>query len=403
MAGGVVTPRRLAVVLAGGGARGAYEAGVLAGLLPQLEDAGIRPTLYIGTSAGAINACLFAAHAHLPAREQAEAVLAVWRGIGVGDVFRPVLRTAIPTTAQWAGQRLGWPGARLRSLVDTAPLRSTARERVPWATLRTNLDAGEAGLAVVATSAATGRSVVFVDDPTGPALPAADDQRPIDYVAAGVAVEHVLASAAIPVLFPPVQVTGPAQAAGWYADGGLRLNAPLKPAIALGADALLVVATHPAVAPAVGAQDGEHEPDVDDSIVAVIDAALVDPMVEDVRTLAKVNALVDGRRRQRSASGREYVKIPFVFVGPVTRGTLAAEAMLAYRDQFSGVRGAVRGLAQPDLPLLARMVCGDGDRRGDVLSYLLFDRGFVDRAVALGSEDAAKALANDPWHTTSLP
>lgn len=395
-----MTPRRLAVVLAGGGARGAYEAGVLAGLLPHLEDAGIRPTLYIGTSAGAINACLFAAHAHRPAREQAEAVLAVWRGIGVGDVFRPVLRTAIPTTAQWAGQRLGWPGARLRALVDTAPLWSTARERVPWAMLRANLDAGAAGLAVVATSAATGRSVVFVDDPTGPALPAADDQRPIDYVATGVSVEHVLASAAIPVLFPPVQVAAPPEAAGWYADGGLRLNAPLKPAIALGADALLVVATHPAVAPTAGAQDSGHEPDVDDSIVAVIDAALVDPMVEDVRTLAKVNALLEGQRQQRSASGREYVEIQFVFVGPAARGTLAAEATLAYQDRFSGVRGALRGLAQPDLPLLARMVTGDGDRRGDVLSYLLFDRGFVDRAVALGSDDAAKALANDPWHTT---
>lgn len=393
-----MTTRRLAVVLAGGGARGAYEAGVLATLLPHLEDAGIRPSLYVGTSAGAINAGLFAAHAHRPAREQAEAVLAVWRSIGVSDVFRPVLRTAIPTTAQWAGQRLGWPGAKLRSLVDTAPLWSTAGERVPWTELRANLDAGKAGLAVVATAAATGRSVVFVDDPTGPALPAADDQRPIDYVATGIAVQHVLASAAIPVLFPPVQVTDPAAAAGWYADGGLRLNAPLKPAIALGADALLVVATHPAVAPTAGTPDAQ-EPDVDDSIVAVLDAALVDPMVEDVRTLSKVNALVGGQR-QRSASGREYGEIPFLFVGPATRGTLAVEAMLAYQDRFSGVRGALRGLAEPDLPLLARMVTGDGDRRGDVLSYLLFDRGFVDRAIALGSDDAAKALANDPWRTT---
>lgn len=394
-----MTPRRLAVVLAGGGARGAYEAGVLATLLPHLAAQGVRPALYVGTSAGAINASLFAAHAHLHPVDQAQAVLDVWRGITVDDVFRPVARSALPAAAHWAGQRLGVPGARLLSLVDTAPLRRTAAERVPWAMLRGNLDAGVAGLAVVATAARTGRAVVFVDDATGPAVPNADDERPIDYATTRVECPHVLASAAIPVLFPPVAVAAPASAAGWYADGGIRLNAPLKPAIALGADALLVVATHPAVAPAPAPENGERAPDVDDSIVAMIDAALVDPMIEDIRTLAKVNTLA-GDRERRSPSGRVYAPIPFVFVGPATRGALAAEATSAFRDRFTGLRGALRALAHPDLPLLARLVSGDGDRRGDVLSYLLFDRGFVDRAVALGVEDAEKSLSNGPWRLT---
>lgn len=394
-----MTPHRLAIVLAGGGARGAYEAGVLATLLPQLEAEGVRPALYVGTSAGAINASLFAAHAHLPAHDQTQAVLDVWRGITVGDVFRPVMQTALPTTAQWAGQRLGVPGARLLSLVDTTPLQQTAAERVPWDRLRRNLDTGVAGLAVVATSARTGRAVVFVDDPTGPRPPAADDERPIDYVTTRVEGQHVLASAAIPVLFPPARVSAPTDAAGWYADGGIRLNAPLKPAIALQAGALLVVATHPAVSPTPTPRDGQRAPDVDDSIVAMIDAALVDPMVEDIRTLAKVNTLVDGNQRH-SPSGRAYAPIPFIFVGPATRGALATEATLAYRDHFSGVRGALQALAHPDLPLLARLVTGDGNRRGDVLSYLFFDRGFVDRAIALGGQDAKTTLHNGPWRTT---
>src|SRR5258707_214210 len=83
-----VRPRRVAVVVAGAGARGGYEAGVLSVLLPHLEAAGAVPTLFVGTSAGAINATLYAAVAHLPAAEQGEAVLEVWRNIHTYDVFR---------------------------------------------------------------------------------------------------------------------------------------------------------------------------------------------------------------------------------------------------------------------------------------------------------------------------
>jgi NTE family protein len=401
-------PERLAIVLAGAGARGAYEAGVLAKVLPHLEQAGIRPHIYIGTSAGAINACLFAAHADLPASEQADAVLKVWRDIKVGDVFRPLLRTGIGTAARWTGQLLRFPGVRLTGLVDTAPLRVTADRVVPWGRLRANLNAEHpTALAVVATSARTGRSVVFVDRPTGGQGLPTDDLRPIDYVAARIEAQHVLASAAIPVLFPPAQVAAPQSAAGWYTDGGVRLNAPLKPALALGADALLIVATHPAnyPIPAPPRPGGDQPPDVDDDVVQLLDAALVDPMVEDVRTLCKINQLVEGAARRRTPGGRTYEEVPFLFFGPQARGALAGEAVRAYQDRFSGFTGVLRGLQHPDLPLLARFVSGDGDRRGDLLSYLLFDSGFMNRAIDLGKNDATKALGGADgqvaWHTTT--
>jgi predicted acylesterase/phospholipase RssA len=80
---------RVAVVVAGAGARGAYEAGVLSVVVPFLRAAGDTPDLFIGTSAGAINATLFAAGAHLPADEQADAALSVWRSVKIDDVFRP--------------------------------------------------------------------------------------------------------------------------------------------------------------------------------------------------------------------------------------------------------------------------------------------------------------------------
>ena len=250
----------MAVVVAGGGARGAYEAGALSVLLPALEADGSRPQLCVGTSAGAVNAVLLAATAHLPAQQSAAALLEVWRGIGVPDVFRPLLRTGPVSLGRWAGQLLGVPGVRLHGLVDTAPLAATAQRVVDWPQLRRNLDGGAVALAVVATSGATGRTTVFVDRRGPDPLPPPDDARPIDYVAARVEAQHVLASAAIPVLFPPVGVVGADHRRRWYVDGGVRLNTPLKPALALGADAVVVVATHPATCPSDPAPPPETGP-----------------------------------------------------------------------------------------------------------------------------------------------
>jgi NTE family protein len=400
--------RRLAVVLAGAGARGAYEAGVLSVVLPQLERAGIAPKVFVGTSAGAINAVLFTAYADLPAEEQAEKVLDVWRGIGPGDVFRPLARSAPQSLGRWAGQRLQLPGARLDGVLDTTPLRRTAERVVDWERMRANLDDGQVeALAVVATSARTGRTMVFVDEPSHSAPLSPDDSRPMDYVRTPIAASHVLASAAIPVAFPPVWVEAPSSASGWYADGGVRLNAPLKPSLALRADALIVVATHPCEYPAVPTHSPDEgpPPDVDDAVVQLMDAAMVDPMVEDVRTLNKINQLV-GNGAQRHQSKRPFEVVPYMFFGPQHRGALASEATLAYEQEFGGLSGAVRALRRPDLPILARLFGGDGPRRGDLLSYLLFDPGFVDRASELGRQDALRVLEASgsnglPWTTGS--
>ena len=401
------SPQRVAVVLAGAGARGAYEAGALSIVLAATGASRYRPNMFIGTSSGAINACLFAANAHLSAEEQAKNVLAVWRGIEIGDVLRPVALTAMVAALSWAGQLARLPGMRLTGFLDTAPLHRTAARRVDWTQLAANLAAGcPRGLVLTATSGGTGRSVVFVDRPADAGDLPVEDTRAIDYVSTRIGVDHMLASAAIPVLFPPVEVTEPESYRGWYSDGGLRLNAPLKPALALEADALVIVATHPAEYPKEPRPScSQAPPDVDDTLVQLLDAALADPLVEDVRTLMKINQLVPGPP-VRSPAGRERAEVPFLFLGPRERGTLAAEAERAYDERFCRVRGVLRRVTSPDLPLLATFLAGDGDRRGDVLSYVQFDRGFIDRAIALGQADAKAAWGpvdrGVPWRWTTL-
>jgi NTE family protein len=394
----VTGPGRVGVVLAGAGARGAYEAGVLSVVLPHLERNGVRPDLYLGTSAGAINACLFTAHAHLPAEQQAKAVLEVWRGIGLADVFRPLAMTAPWALTRWTAQRLGIPGARLTALLDTSPLRRTADRLVDWDQLRANLDEGRpATLAVTATLADGCRTTVFVDRPTAAGPVPAEDPRPIDYVPTAISAAHVLASAAIPVAFPPVRVDAPAAAAGWYLDGGVRLNVPLKPALALGADAVVVIATHPETEKAPDRPRDAAAPDIDDAVAQLMDVALVDPMVDDLRTLRKINAAA-------KAGGTGMSVVPFLFFGPADRGALGHLAATAYRQRYGGLAGSVRSLRGADLPVLAWLLGGDGNRRGDALSYLLFDPEFTERAIALGQADATAVLATGgaattPWVT----
>jgi NTE family protein len=402
---GTVRPDRIGVVLAGAGARGAYEAGVLSVLLPRLDAAGIRPALYVGTSAGALNAAALASNAHLPPVEQAAALLDVWRQIRVDDVFRPLLWTAPGAVGRWAGQLAGIPGVRLTGLLDTTPLGRTVRERMDWDQLHVNVEEGLVSLAVVTTAVASQRTVVLVDDRSaGTPLPV-DDSRPIVYLPGRVGPEHVLASAAIPVLFPAVLLDSPAAAGGWHVDGGVRLNAPLKPALALGADAVVVVATHPADHPAVpDPGTGEHiKPDVDDALVQLMDAALVDRMVEDLRTLGKVNELVRTGRQRRSA-GRPYTMVRWLFFGPPERHTLGALAVSCLRRRYRGPAGAWRTIREPDLALLGRFLAGDGPRQGDLLSYLFFDSDFIEAAIERGREDAGEVLAGPdpevvPWRT----
>src|SRR5829696_8459221 len=160
---------KTALVLAGGGARGAYEAGALSVLLPELERRGERPTVYVGTSVGAVNAAILAATAHLAVEESVAVLLGIWAGLTKDQVIRPIARRQGPLTAlRYVGELLSVPGVRMQSLLDPGPLRGNLERWIDWDRLAANIDDGSVDtLAVVATSARTGRAVVFIDEPPG--------------------------------------------------------------------------------------------------------------------------------------------------------------------------------------------------------------------------------------------
>lgn len=384
-------PPRIAVVAAGAGARGAYEAGALSVLVPWLCKHARRPSVFVGTSAGAINATLFAAVAHMDPEEGAQEVLKAWRSLTLHEVFRsPMVTVPLMTAPEYVGQMLGRPRSHVVSLLDTTPLLRTGRElfQPHSEALRNNIHGPEPlvdALAIVATNDRD-RTTVFTDLRSDTGLPASDPTRAIDYEKATVSVEHVLASAAIPALFHPIPVNG-----RWYTDGGVRLNVPLKPAVDLGATHLAIVATHPdtyddAASPE---PDGARAPDVVDGIVAMLGVVLADRMVEDIQTLGKVN-----KRLGRESVDGDHREIPYVFVGPHSRHELGTLASNVYRERFHGLHA----LRELDFAAMRRLIGPREEGQGDLLSYVFFDEGFMDDAINLGISHAKEVTAGpEPW------
>jgi NTE family protein len=280
---------RIGSVLSGGGARGAYGAGAISVLAPALEARDEQPTLFVGTSVGAINAAYMGASMHLSAEEQASGLLERWRAVTKGRLIRPILLQQLPLTAlRYAGELLSLPGVRLPSLLDPKPLEHSLRDWMSWEDLHRNVAEGLLdAVAVVATAARTGRTVAFVESSSELSV---HNSHAVEYVPTTLADEHVRASAAIPILFPPVRVETPVAARGWYVDGGTRLNTPIKPALDLGAERLVVIGTEAITVPP--SEPGLHDsepPDFGDGALHALHGTLVDPLGEDMRMLGNVN------------------------------------------------------------------------------------------------------------------
>jgi NTE family protein len=363
---------RVGLVLSGGGARGAYELGVLSVLAPVLERRGESPRVIVGTSAGALNAVFLAAGADRGFVRVVEAGCQLWRDVRYGDVLGPLLSArdlglGLRFGLEFLGIRVGsTPG-----LLDSAPLADTIKARVSFGKLAENVRSGVIEAAgVAATSYQSGRSVVFYD---GPASPPGDDKRAIDYARTRLAGVHVRASAAIEALFPAVQVTEPAGMGGWYGDGGTSLNTPLKPALALGADRLIVIG--------------------------------LNSIAGSPRTAARRPAdLFDGAA-QAVQTGDGYRVIPYIFVAPRERFAVGQLASTVYRRYYAGLRGLRRA---PDLAVLGRLLdAARNPARGELFSYVFFAPEFAAALIEQGRHDAQRWLAQDhhdgPWRVGNPP
>ncbi|HEY5658311.1 MAG TPA: patatin-like phospholipase family protein [Myxococcota bacterium] len=394
-------PRR-AIVFSGGGARGAYEAGVVRYLIEELPRRLGHPIAFdivCGTSVGAIHACFLAATADQgPGR--GDRLVDFWRSLQIEKVFPFSTRDLIGLPRRLLGLRrmvetlrTGPPPDRLFGLLDTRTLERLVVRAIPWRAIRDNVARNRVqAVCVAATEIATGRVVVFIES-ANPKLPGWTRDPTVVSSITSLHPNHALASAAIPVLFPAVRI-GPT----YYADGGLRLNTPLSPALRLGADRILVVALRPSTRRQHEKILAEHR--VEDYASPaflygkVLNALLLDHLDTDLARMEVMNEMIrDGQRafganfldRVNEVSlterGQRFRAIDDLVIRPsADLGMLAAEVLqnLPGATQRSPLfRLAMRNL-EP----------GRRSAEADLMSYLLFDGEFVTPLTELGFRDA---------------
>ena len=361
---------RLGRVLTGGGARGAYQVGVLkaiAELLPR--DAPIPFRVISGTSAGAMIAAVLAAHA----RHYREGVINLerfWRNFRVEQVFRVDAQSMLRSGLHWLLALVsgGWLVPPPRSLFDNTPLRELLERHVNFARIRDALEHGH--LEALAINASSYRRALTV------AFYACADERQAAWrhawrrgEPAELCLDHLMASAAVPFLFPPVMMNGE-----YFGDGAMRQTAPLSPAINLGADRLLIIGVRPDLADTEPLESTvtDTAPTFGQIFGFMLDTLFVDGLHSDLERLERDNRLI-------------------AVTGQQTEGLRRVRTlMICPKEDF----GAIASRHAADMPktlrtLLRTMGAANPGGR-TLLSYLLFEGGYTRELIALGYADATR-------------
>lgn len=382
-------------MLSGGGARGAYEVGVLRYVREQLPN----PTPFhviTGSSVGAINGSYIAATCDRP-KAQARTLARVWNEIRLDEVYRfgwEQMRT-LPQVLFGRNLPKVTHGSTVGGLVDAQVMQKVVRELIPWHGIADNLHRGHLhAFACSATELATGVTTVFVQTRTGavgewPKLPGQE------IVPTAITAAHTLASAAIPILFPAVRVGDQ-----FYVDGSLRQNTPIRPAMHLGADRLLVVGLRHDKETETFQEKAREEasmiyPNAVFMLGKMLNALLLDKLEADLARIERTNQLIragteiygpDFARKIaegiRGRAGRPYKQIQLTLIRPSRDlGEIAHEHMQQTRlKKYGGMMARwLRRISES----------AEDVSESDLASYVLFDPDYVHQLIELGYRDAA--------------
>ena len=394
-----VSEPKVGIVLSGGGARGAYEAGILAGIVQAVGVKDADRALFqvvAGTSVGAINGAWIAANAH-HGDHDVEQLVSLWQGLSLAEHLRVDLRGIVGWSSPLRFLRERRGGDRFgRSILDSRALESMVRRAIDWTQMHANVDAGRLHAFVVAAMhIGTGVTTLFAECAPGATFqPTKHPRRATRWER--IEAEHVLASAAIPVLFPARRV-----GQSYFVDGGLRFNTPIAPAIRAGADKLVVITLrHDPPMDSVATSHAEEDyPSSIFMLGKILNALLLDPVAYDLQVLERFNRLMEGMNaaltpEQRArvdammvdARGQAYRNIETLSFEPSQDiGVMAGDHL---REHMPGW-----DLGRFYEWILARAANVDATWEADFASYLLFDGGWARKVIELGRRDALKKTA----------
>ncbi len=357
-------------MLSGGGARAAYQVGLLRSLARRHPN--LQVPILVGVSAGAINAACLAAHPGT-FRESVEHLSRLWHDLEVETVFRVDAGSLLANMGRWALRLVSGGGRlapRVRGLVDTSPLKTFLATSLEAAGdgeiigISRAIDSGQLrSFAVITSNFGTGQSVVWVDGRHVEAWERPDRRSR----ATRITVDHVMASAALPLFFPAVCLEG-----SWHGDGGIRLTAPLAPAIHLGADRILAISTrHKKTVDEADRPATRGYPPPLQILGQLLNAIFLDVLDQDTLRVERLNTLLE----ELPAEQRHRQRLVGVEVVRPSRdlGRLAAEL-------------------EPHLPRLFRYLTRSlGSRETaspDLLSLVMFQPDYCRRLIEIGEADA---------------
>lgn len=360
-----------ALVLPGGGARGAFQVGVLKAIAELMPPRACNPFPVIsGTSAGAINSVVLASKArhYSVAVDELERV---WSHFRSKHVFRTDSWTMFKSSMHWmtalvfGGLIVGAP----RSLLDNTPLRSLLSRNVRFPRIQASIDNGYLdAVAITAASYGSARSMTFFQA-------AAGKQQWSRTRRVGMRQElhldHLMASIAVPMIFPPVRIGGE-----YFGDGAMRQATPLSPAIHLGADRILVIGVRDETAdPAADPGSPQPFPSMGQIAGYILDTLFMDGLYSDLERMTRINQLIDSVEPLKRTG-------TLIKVRPIDTMVIVPSKDLR--------RIAHKHRRELPLPLraLLRGVGGRNLSENRLLSFLLFERGYTQELIDLGYQDA---------------
>ncbi|WP_413582563.1 patatin-like phospholipase family protein [Bdellovibrio sp. HCB288] len=362
--------KKSGLVLSGGGARGAYQAGVLVAIYEIAQSSGVplKFDFLSGVSAGAINASSLASNAH-DYKYATDSLARLWSEVHFDQVFSTDSLTMGKIGIQWLKEiSLGGitgttPG---RGLLDTTPLRGLISRNMNYDQVRENIEAGHIdALCITSIDYAKSATTSFVQSKNE--ISSWDKGRKRSELSE-INTEHIMASSAIPLLFPPIKVNE-----RFFGDGAVRNHAPCSPVIYLGAEKLMVVGVRlqSSTAYDLHAENSETAPSLARVINTILNGVLLDAVEQDIEKLRRLNeyakAITPDQQRKVALRPLDYL-----FISPSEDIGEMAVQKAAKLPRI--IRYLMKGL-------------GSMQDASEIISYLMFDPTFCSDLIEIGRKD----------------